>query len=451
MKKVDQDSTFEWLINTYFSNPNAHISLRRGEILIKQGQYNNRLYLVINGVLQGYMEDGQGGREETLRAGQNSFVGVYSFFSRTFTSIATVEALEDSEVAYIDSHEAVIPSDLGTSLEEQFMPVVVADLMLRQQRMLELGQEKEQALKQLLENQKLASLGQMAAGIAHEINNAVAVLARNTNWLVEQFSADYIPSAALPVFETGLARGRFFSSRDVRQRKKEIMEKFRLEAAQAQMLARTGFSDQAIESFRGEAALSVDSISKIWELGATFHDMLIASEQTTHVVKSMKAMGTQHKDRTADLDLNESIHNALSILRHKLKSVNVTLKLSAVPKIRGNLGEFVQVWMNLIKNSCEAMAQDNGQVAELIITSAIRGRWIEITIADNGSGIPEEILPNIFQPNVTTKVSGLSFGLGLGLTIVQRIINEYRGQIAVESSQNGTIFTLKIPHGGING
>lgn len=330
------------------------------------------------------------------------------------------------------------------------MPIVVADLMRRQNSMVALNQEREQALTKLIETEKMASLGQLAAGIAHELNNAIAVLARNTQWLVEKYNAAFKDEKTAAIFEAGLMRGRYFSSREVRNRTKELMEKFNLNKEKASILAQTGLDDALFKSYQASLESEAGNIYNAWELGATFNDMLIASEQSTHVVKSIRALGAKQTIRQAGLEINESIKNALALLRSKLKSVQLNLDLNPLPKITGNLGEFVQVWVNLINNACEAMCHLLNHQPVLTIKSETVDQKIVIRVQDNGLGIPKKLLPTIFQPNVTTKVSGLSFGLGLGLTIVQRIINEYHGIIEVDSSRSGTTFIVKIPVGGEN-
>lgn len=147
-----------WLIATCFSDPCRCLKLRRGERLMVQGGYNDRLYLVRKGVLGGYVRAPGGGDHELFRARRNKFVGVYSFFSRTFVSSATVVE-RDAEVAYIDHTQPLQDRSRGSSLFEQFMPVVVMDLKYRQQRELQIAPEKESALRRLIHTERLASLG----------------------------------------------------------------------------------------------------------------------------------------------------------------------------------------------------------------------------------------------------------------------------------------------------
>ena len=447
MKLNVDESYFNWLIRTYFSNPARWIRLQKGEILLKQGQYNNRLYLIRQGKMIGFMIDEDGNRVEILRAGKGAFVGIYSFFSKNFTSIATVEALEDCELAYIDSHQQIITTRGECSLEQQFMPLVMSDLLRRQQELHHLNQERARTLKKLLDQQRLASLGQMAAGIAHELNNAVAVLSRNTSWLVEQMQLLCGDPRFLPIFEIGLNKGRFFSSRFVRSRKKELIQKYQLPPQKADLLAQTGLPDEII--FEGDQLkYTPEELYRYWELGATFHDMLVAADQTTHVVHSIRTLGAQHSQKQSGLDVNETIQNTITLLRHKLRNIQLLLELSPLPGITANKGELVQLWMNLVQNAIEALNAAQIENKVIKISSQFKKPEIIVTIEDNGPGIPEEIKPNIFQPNVTTKVSGLSFGLGLGLTIVQRIVSDYQGSIEVNSSPKGTKFTIKLPIGG---
>jgi CRP-like cAMP-binding protein len=184
------------LIEAYFSDPNKTLTVKKGEKLLEQGVYNDRLYLVLKGGFMGYVQKPDERQYELFGAEEKMFVGVYSFFSRTFVSMATVVASEDSEVAFIDQHQPVLPGVKGNSLAEQFMPLVVANLAQRHQREQELFLEKEEMLRKLAQSEKLASLGQMAAGIAHELNNAVAVMARHSQWLREKYATRLLSSGS---------------------------------------------------------------------------------------------------------------------------------------------------------------------------------------------------------------------------------------------------------------
>jgi len=449
MNQNYQKTNLDWLIETYFSNPDQRFKLTKGEVLMNQGGFNDRLYLVRQGSLAACVNLPDGEQFKLFKAIQNMFVGVYSFFSKTFVSSATVVAEEESEVAFIDHHQPVINRRMGVCLFDQFMPVVVTDLALRQQRELLNAFEKEKALKKLIESEKFASLGQMAAGIAHELNNAISVLERNTVWLREQILSilEQKEQTGIEFFKTGLAEGRRLSTREVRQKSKVLKNKHSLPDEQARQLAETGI---AVETLNLQASRLMEIAGKVyyfWELGATFRDMEIAAQHASHVVRSVKNLAT-HSRTESNIDVNESINEALALLSSPLRKVNVKLALQELPKIPANKGDLVQVWTNLIKNALESMSQANLTNQQLKIESTSSAHFIMVKIQDNGPGIPNELLSQIFQPNFTTKEKGLNFGLGLGLTIAARIINDYRGEIIVSSVPGKTIFTVKIPTRG---
>ncbi|MDZ7385917.1 MAG: ATP-binding protein [candidate division KSB1 bacterium] len=435
-----------WLISTYFSDPSRRLKLARGEKLMVQGGYNDRLYLVLKGVLVGCVRGPGGARYELFRATRNKFVGVYSFFSRTFVSSATVLVERDAEVAYIDQNEPVRDPSRGTSLFEQFMPVVVMDLKYRQQRELQIAREKERTLRRLIHTERLASLGQIAAGIAHELNNAVAVLERNTEWLRENLVgvlAGQSPEK-LEYFRLGLERGRWQTTREVRERETALQQAYGLDAETAHKLAEMGVSSEQLARHGGEATVIAESLHYYWQLGATLQDMAVAAEHAAHVVKSVKYLATQ--DTTLEeLDVNKSIGEALILLSSPLRKVDLKLDLGELPLVAASKGELVQVWCNLIRNAVESIASDPSRKGVIGVSSRAVDQAVEVSIVDNGPGIPPHLLRRIFQPNYTTKQKGLEFGLGLGLPIVERIVTSYGGRIDVTSQPGRTEFKVTLP------
>ena len=433
------------LTTAYFADPSRRLSLKQGETLMRQHETNRRLYRILSGAVSAWIQDADGQEYELFRATSQMFVGVYSLFSRTYTSLTRIVAEEDTELAYIEADELEAEDAHGIPLYKRFMPVIVAELVHRHQRTKELVMERERAIEKLIESEKMISLGQMAAGIAHELNNAIAVLERNTDWLSERLEA-YLAderSAYLSFYQESLQRGRRLSSREVRQRSGELQARYGCSRDVARKMAETGFSE---DTFRAsELEQQVRSGHRYWEFGAAFHDMRLAARHATHVVQSMKTLGARHATRRPDVDVNESIHETLALLRSPLRPVKVNLSLAALPTITANKGELVQIWTNLIKNACESMQQAGTPDPELRIYSASDDIHIRVQVQDNGPGIPPEILPRIFQPDVTTKVGGLSFGLGLGLTIVERLVTDYAGALAVESAPGKTVFTVELP------
>lgn len=446
-------ANLRWLIDTYFSNPQKRLRLKKGEVLMRQGDYNDRLYLIMSGRLCGYIQNPDGSQSETFRSGKNLFVGGPSYFSKLYTAFTMVTAVEDSEVAYIDHTQEPVSDGHSASLAEQFMPAMVIELIHRQHRIQTIAFEKEKTLRALIQSEKMASLGKISAGIAHELNNAVAVLTRNSEWLSHTFSNSLRQQdpAYYEYFATGMDQGRFVSSAEARARAKALTAAFSLGGDLAAKIAATGIADDRAAALAQRDKKEIEKILSYWEIGATLNDMIIAARHAAHVVRSIKDLGAQQSARKPGLNLNDCIREALTLLASPLRLVPVAADLGPLPTLTGNRGEIVQMLINIIQNACESLAAARTPNPALRIRSRVEENEIRISIEDNGPGIPPEVLPRIFDPSLTTKTDGRSVGLGLGLTIVERLVNSYGGKTTAESRPGKTVFTLHLPRGNDHG
>ncbi|MBN2415114.1 cyclic nucleotide-binding domain-containing protein [bacterium] len=438
------------LMKMYFSDPGQRLRLAAGEVLMDQGDDNDRLFLVLKGVLAGYVTRPGGDSYELFVATENMFVGVYSFFSRTYVSSAKVIAREPCEIAYIDQTQRALPETGTESLFEQFMPVVVENLLVRMQKEQEFALEKELTLKKLMETEKLAVLGQMAAGIAHELNNAIAVLSSNTQWLkkhIREMVRDYRPATAT-FFQKGIEDGRKLSSRDVRRRAGALQKELGVGKSDAEKLAQIDIPLEILRQYGSALEEEIHDMYLDWEMGAVFYDMDVAATLAAHVVSSVKALAVQKTGKEQDVAINDSIREAVVLLIGPLREIDVEMKLNDLPLIKSSRGEWVQVWTNLIRNAAEALQQSACPRGRITIESGVQEDHIRVRVIDNGPGIPPDVLPRIMQPNFTTKEKGKDFGLGLGLTISSRIVGKYNGKIHIKSRPGFTEFTVLIPAGG---
>jgi signal transduction histidine kinase len=175
------------------------------------------------------------------------------------------------------------------------------------------------------------------------------------------------------------------------------------------------------------------------------HDMLLAAHHAADVVQSVKELAVSDHRVLVETDIGHSLREAVSLLKDLLKKVDIQLDIGDLPRIRTNPGELLQIWVNLIKNAAESLLTGGVRNARIRIGARYEENAVKVSVADNGPGIPPDLLPAIFQPNVTTKIKGLSFGLGLGLSIVQRIVQHYGGQIEVRSRPGETVFLVVLP------
>lgn len=441
----------EWLKKNYFSDPSRQRRLEKDEVLLHPGQYNESLFLIREGTLAGYIEHGTGQQFEIFRSGRDNLVGAYSFFADTHYSYATVCAEEPTLVSFLTLKD--LEGDDGFAYGEfaiRMLPVVVDEIYIRQLLAHRMSIENQQTMQRLHQAEKLATLGQLAAGLAHELNNALGVILRKSEWLAERL-AEYIQEkdnrGFYPIFEKGLQEGQALPSTEVRKRKRDLEKKFDLRPNLAKSLAKLGATDAQIRQYRDQLPAMTERANYYYETGLALHDMLVAAGHATKVVQSVRELGVATRRRPAPTDIDRTVREALNLLDEYLRPFQVDIQLSGdLPPITANPSDWVQVWVNIVKNAAEALHDSDVSHPTITIRSEAGRDAIRVAIADNGPGIPAPLQEHIFQPNFTTKKEGLSFGLGLGLAIVQKIVETYRGRISVDSRPGSTTFTVEIPH-----
>ncbi len=447
---MQEQVNFEWIKEQFFSNEEKKLALAKGEILLESNQVNNRLFLVTKGKLQGFIKGMELENYPVLEASKNKFIGVYSYFAEGNRSYSRVMAVEDSEVYYYDKPLYDHTNEEMVSLAPFLISVVTNELVARQHFAKKMAMEKRMDVQRLLKAEKMATLGQMAAGLAHELNNSIGVLDGSLDRLrvfISQCIADGHFKDLASFFELGRDKGQQVSSEDARTRRKRYESLMKgLSSSQTRRLSKTGIEPLEIQQLIRKHPSAADRIYDLWEVGCTLYDMQVAATHATHVVKSVKQLGVTEHEWANDVEVNDTIEQALVIVKNLTKRVDTSIRLDEnIPKTEACHGQLVQVWINLIKNAIESMIQHGTENPRLIVASTYSDTEIIIQVTDNGPGIPKNIIDRIFEPSFTTKVGGLSFGLGLGLSIVQRIITEHDGEIEVNSEAGNTQFILKLP------
>ncbi len=429
------------LIDAYFSDSERQMTIEPGESLFVQGGFNDRLYYVLEGELEGYYSQQQGSDIKLFSASGGAFIGVHSFFSRTWVPSSTVIAKSQTRLAWIDRHIKVSGQTDWGNLTEQFMPVMVGELSQRQRRATQEAIEKERALEKLHLAEQMTTLGQLAAGLAHELNNAIGVVSSKSEQLqslVTQLLDEAHPQAK-EFFQHGLTQGQRGSSKQARELARRIEHECGITRQLAKALAKALPNGELDAHWLTQPNEAV----RFWQAGRDLHDLRLAAKHTVGIVQSVKQLGRTEINQDENVDINDSINKAVALLQSDLRRVTVKIRPAELPLFRGSQTELVQVWVNIIKNACDAM-QDTASPQVVIQTRLDKKRFL-ITIANNGPAMNEAVRRQIFQPNFTTKKGGLSFGLGLGLSIVKRIITGYGGSIVVKSDHEHTIFRIKLP------
>jgi len=256
---------------------------------------------------------------------------------------------------------------------------------------------------QIVQSEKMASLGLMAAGVAHEINNPA---------------------------------GFIYSNVDVLRKHVAALERF-LQAYDQLALP----ADLAIQI--SEIKKQIDYDNLVNDLDSILADCSLGAERIRDVIKNLRLFSRLDEAEIKRVDLNEGIEATLRLLSIYYKAGNITLArdYGELPPINCFAAQLNQVWMNLLVNAAQAIGKNRGEVK---IKTRCDGAKVTVSVSDTGKGISSEHVKHVFDPFFTTKPIGE--GTGLGLSISHGIVEQHGGTIRVESnSGSGTTFTITLP------
>ncbi len=426
------------------------VSLHAGEVLMKQGDPGDSAYVVLKGGFEIQKQSGQSLIKIDVR-NPGDVLGEMALLSKAPRS-ATVIAAQDSETLCI-SQEA---------FENLLLTSSTAALAVLHWVMARLSQN--DAL--LHQQERMAALGTLSAGLAHELNNPAAAAQRSaselskalmkwqtltyqiemlafkegaTDWL-SNFMDDALRRFASPLKLEALERIDLVDQLQIWLEANGIESAWELAPA----MVNFGWNGETLETFIDKSffELSIQWLGN----GCLMMSLLSEVQQTTQrlsqIVGAVKSYTYLDQAPLLEVDVHEGLENTLIIMQHKLKQ-GVSIKREYapnLPRIEAYASELNQVWTNIIDNAADAM---NGK-GEIRIRTYEEDNRVVVEITDNGPGIPDDIQLRIFEPFFTTKPPGQ--GTGLGLHISHDIIaNRHRGQLLVESKPGETRFKAILP------
>jgi signal transduction histidine kinase len=264
---------------------------------------------------------------------------------------------------------------------------------------------------QLIQSEKMSSLGQMVAGVAHEINTPLAYVKNSLGQVSEQ----------LPGIGNALDHC------------DKLLE-----------FLKAGNDPEGLSREFQQTANCIDSLKQqhvIEELGTLVKDGLFGTGQVSEIVGNLKNFSRLDRSKVSHANLNESLNNTLLLAKHMLKSVTVNRYFGEIPDITCAPSQINQVFLNLVTNAVQAMPGERGT---LTLTTRREDEGVAVEVQDDGAGIPPDVMSRIFDPFFTTKEVGK--GTGLGLSISYKIVQQHGGKISVESKPGaGTKFTVWLP------
>lgn len=428
------------------------VAVKAGENLIEEGAPGDAAFVVLDGEFEVVKKtDAQSITIAVRDPGQ--VIGEMALLDHAPRS-ATVRAV-------VDSHVLKIRGDAFQRVLEDSSTAALSLLQTVTHRL----RENEGLLRQ---SEKMAALGTLAAGLAHELNNPAAAVRRSSDQLRSAVAA--WAGTTLKLAQAGLSREQLAVAETLKSqlesnkgvgssldpmtqsdRESEVqswLEARGLDDAweMAPALVSAGWDVEHLASLEpGMDKPQLTTLVRWLAAGCLVFSLLgevdLGSGRISEIVRSVKAYSYLDQGPVQQVDIHEGLENTLVILRHKMKEgVHVTREYAPdLPHIDAHGSGLNQVWTNILDNAVDAM---HGH-GEIILRTAKGGDDVIVEIQDNGPGIPPAIQKRVFEPFFTTKPPGQ--GTGQGLSIVYNIVNNQHGKIELTSEPGKTIFRVRIP------
>jgi signal transduction histidine kinase len=433
----------------WFISQSKELSVKPGDMVIRQDDPADAMIVILDGQLQARGE--LGGDTVVIPIKPGDVTGVLPF-SRMKQFTVGLKAISDSRVLRF-------PASMFSELVQK-MPELAQRLVgLMSDRIRETTRREQQ-------RDRLASLGKLSAGLAHELNNPASAAKRAASQLRDVLkkirdtshelgSRDLTPAqkAEIEKLETT-----FVQSNDVppdplaMSDLEEQIDSLLRSHGQNDMwqmaadLAKKDVKPEVLESLfaildADTARAALVRIAASVEVATLLDEIESGTSRISDLVRAIKEYTYMDQTPLQNVDIVKSLETTLTILHHKLKhGVVIERDYPKIPLLVNSFGsELNQVWTNIIDNAIDAM----GGEGKLRVRTYREDNFVVVEITDNGPGIPPEVQSHIFEPFFTTK--GVGQGTGLGLDTVQRIVKKHRGSIQVNSKPGETRFQVWLP------
>jgi signal transduction histidine kinase len=424
-----------------------------GEVVVEGGDESAGMLCLLEGSLQVFTRDG----DRFERVGQQTaptWIGAVATLTESAVG-ARMIAITPSRLALLPAAEfrrlALVHSAVHTRIMHQVTPLMRRITAIEQNR------------------ERLAALGKMSAGLAHELGNPAAAASRSADQLAEaldvmtsalrQFVAAGVdPADALRLADLrdealSRAAGRGplapLEAADAEEEMLQRLEELNVPDAWqlAEPLAAAGVDESWLERGRAIAGPAMTDALRVTVAWLNAHrivsELRDATQRMDRLIKAIKAYAYMDRGGLVEVDIHEGLETTLTVLQHKLKHTEIEIKRDydrALPKATIYGSELNQVWTNVLANAIDAL----GETGTITVRTGRDGDCVAVEFADTGPGIPPDVQAHMFEPFFTTKEVGQ--GTGLGLDTARRIVEErHGGSLTFDTGDDGTTFHVRLP------
>lgn len=397
-----------------------------------------------------------------------------AFFTSTTTTPTRVVQLTNEQLRLVLERDPSLAGTLAVlaikSLSRRLIraedlhmenAVLAEDLEEERSELQQALEDLQRTREELVERTRFAMLGELSAGIAHELNNPVTALLRAAEHLGEDLDNLLASTPAMGAAHAALQRARTAQIRSTSTERELIrtLNEALGDRHLARRLVQAGIEDPAqarriIANPTGE----LEMVEQGARVGNALRSVLSASERVIELTKSLKGYARPDADETKPCDVREGLDDALRLTSHRLHGLAIERDYEELPLVRVHPAKLQQVWTNLLVNAAEAIdderddAEAQGRLPargeaepRIIVTARRDGDDIAVDITDNGPGIPPDVQLRMFEPHFTTKAGRVRYGLGMGMSISRSIVEDMGGRMLVRSTPGKTIITVTLP------
>lgn len=457
-----------------------------GTDLAVQGQPVGAVHLVLDGRVSLH-RDSMRGEVLAHHATSGPLIGLVSlargesaFFTAVTTAPTRVVRLthEQLEIALLEEPSLATPlAALAIqSLTRRLMraedlhlenAMLAADLEAQREALEIALEDLRRTRAELVEKARFAMLGELSAGIAHELNNPVTALARSAEHLGEDVERVLASSKTLEAARASMRAALEAPPRSTAQERELVKEFLPLvdgDRRLARRLVLAGVSDpHRARALKGASAGDLEVVESGARIGSSLRSVLAAAERVVDLTRSLKGYARPEAADLQPVDVAEGIDDVLRLTAYRMRGIEVIRDIAESPRVLGHASKLQQVWTNLLVNAAEALEDEREDVdarrragedcaparggAPATITVAVREEdgSVRVAISDNGPGVPPEIVEKIFEPHFTTKAGRVRFGLGMGMSIVRSIVADHHGTMRIESEPGRTVMSVSLP------